>query len=1320
MGDQKAHQAPEPEAKPAATQAAGPMRTAEPADRAEGALLSSRLGSTLAGAGSPPSDASVLDGPGLYHPTGARQRIALTRTLQRRQGNAFVQRAVLQARSATDVSEEAVRRAMADRSPGRPLDPAVQLDLEPRFGRSFADVRVHTDTKAAQLARGLNAQAFTRGQDIYFGAGQYAPTTSGGRHLLAHELAHVVQQAPNGDLRRCPSNQVGATGDRSERQAETAARLVTSGRRVSVEVVRQVPALQRTSIGEQLDSDDPAVRGAALHELAARTDESAWRAILLAQESRHEDVRTETEAIIRRWFSEEAGFETFVRDLAAIPRGALSDLAVHALAAQGEGEEVSLENYRAMIHQRLDLARQFMSEADQELYETISVALGHQPPRSEPFSTAEIDTLQAQVDVLPIENLWEVGLRASTLLERLGLARAALQDLRERARQMPEGALRELIERRAVFVLLSALQFTGEETDPAFDRMVEQLESLQGDFAATLVESIYSPFTQARSELQSAMEREPLPSFRNAWNNFRAEVMAPLDEEFGVLIAEIEFLRPVAKENPDAVFGQLQNLEPNIQSIGERVLYTLQATNMMDLYHELALTDEAAKDVMLQTEQALKLLFAHFAELAHRRDRDPETVHQLYEDLLQSDLFQDAVEDIQTWNEILAGELAFAQFLLDVLIVIASIYTAGLAAEVYIPLRALLGVGARTLIGRVAIGLTTFAARVTAFHLTSRGLRWAIYGEEFAGEDFWRQYGETAILFAILEGSGQIFRRFISPRVPVPLRGAAQFTLTFSVFQAWAVGVTRWETGEWLGPTDERFWRLAAHNAVFLAAVHLGLAITKPLNIPMSLPEEVQSRLDQHHRNGRELKARIDAWRNTETPNEAEALKILQRTRELFRERIEVMRALNEHSPTLLTAEELAQAELFLQEQIAATEAAELQVRVRMRPHETDPSTFYYEGEPAEIVEFYRPRGFEVVAFDPATGRLQMWDPAGEMIQLIRSGAREGTRGLLVEATEEARPDVEQGLEALRDFAEVSPETAQAMEVELAGLDPAFRAGVLEVLGKLRPALPTLEVSPSTVVAIARRAVLQELPPEALEPIVRELEPLDFAEREVRLDEIEEMVLLPETVPIPTIETTDLGTYVRTHPGESFRGFRQALLDYADEFAGGYAPLEAQIRWMREYFADGSPAAVNLRINSFKGMMREVSDRVLAEETGYTDIIPDRAEFPTPLGTRRMDLSGISPFGVREYLETKYSNIDISRRDLTALEESYTVWELLDYIDTNYTSVGRRPSHVFREIVKDLYLIETQNLSITWKVNTGPSDLSAILNRWGIHYITYQ
>ena len=85
-------------------------------------------------------------------------------------------------------------RGVVGSSSGQPLDRSTREFMEGRMGHDFGDVRVHTDATASDSARSVNAQAYTVGSDIVFQSGTYAPDTDGGRHVLAHELTHVVQQ----------------------------------------------------------------------------------------------------------------------------------------------------------------------------------------------------------------------------------------------------------------------------------------------------------------------------------------------------------------------------------------------------------------------------------------------------------------------------------------------------------------------------------------------------------------------------------------------------------------------------------------------------------------------------------------------------------------------------------------------------------------------------------------------------------------------------------------------------------------------------------------------------------------------------------------------------------------------------------------------------------------------------------------------------------------------------------------------------------------------------------------------------------------------
>ena len=115
-------------------------------------------------------------------------------------------------------------------SPGRPLEPRTRAFMEPRFGRDFSGVRVHTDARAAESARSVAAHAYTVGQDLVFGQGRYSPDTASGTRLLAHELAHTVQQStvsrPQAKL------EIDASDSPLEAAADQAADAVLQGRTV--------------------------------------------------------------------------------------------------------------------------------------------------------------------------------------------------------------------------------------------------------------------------------------------------------------------------------------------------------------------------------------------------------------------------------------------------------------------------------------------------------------------------------------------------------------------------------------------------------------------------------------------------------------------------------------------------------------------------------------------------------------------------------------------------------------------------------------------------------------------------------------------------------------------------------------------------------------------------------------------------------------------------------------------------------------------------------------------------------------------------------
>src|SRR5262245_18053412 len=133
-------------------------------------------------------------------------------------------------------------------SPGQPLDSATRAFMEPRFGHDFSRVRVHLSARAAESARAVGALAYTVGHDIVFGNQEYAPDSSEGRRLIAHELTHVVQQGA-GALRASRHSEGTSSVEAPENQAEENVRRIVRGEVPSAIQPNLSPRMQKQDEG---------------------------------------------------------------------------------------------------------------------------------------------------------------------------------------------------------------------------------------------------------------------------------------------------------------------------------------------------------------------------------------------------------------------------------------------------------------------------------------------------------------------------------------------------------------------------------------------------------------------------------------------------------------------------------------------------------------------------------------------------------------------------------------------------------------------------------------------------------------------------------------------------------------------------------------------------------------------------------------------------------------------------------------------------------------------------------------------------------------
>jgi hypothetical protein len=142
---------------------------------------------------------------------------------------------------------------------GSPLDRDTRGFMESRLGADFGDVRIHTDSKASESAKSVQAYAYTVGSDVVFQSGRYDPQSDSGKRMLAHELTHVVQQR-SGPVAGTPAPggiKISNPSDSFERAAERNADQAMSASSAGPVTAGAGPAVQREAEGE----DEPTAQG---------------------------------------------------------------------------------------------------------------------------------------------------------------------------------------------------------------------------------------------------------------------------------------------------------------------------------------------------------------------------------------------------------------------------------------------------------------------------------------------------------------------------------------------------------------------------------------------------------------------------------------------------------------------------------------------------------------------------------------------------------------------------------------------------------------------------------------------------------------------------------------------------------------------------------------------------------------------------------------------------------------------------------------------------------------------------------------------------
>jgi Domain of unknown function (DUF4157) len=192
-------------------------------------------------------EAATLGPEALMHGRTDALTPAAVMHLQKTAGNATVS-------AALEEQEPSLVKNVVGSGGGAPLDGETRGFMESRLGADFSDVRVHTDATASDSARSVQAHAYTVGSDVVFQAGKYAPESDSGKHMLAHELTHVVQQR-SGPVAGTPAPggiNISHPSDSFERAAEsTADHVMSSGAIAPAPAATAAASVQRESDNEE-------------------------------------------------------------------------------------------------------------------------------------------------------------------------------------------------------------------------------------------------------------------------------------------------------------------------------------------------------------------------------------------------------------------------------------------------------------------------------------------------------------------------------------------------------------------------------------------------------------------------------------------------------------------------------------------------------------------------------------------------------------------------------------------------------------------------------------------------------------------------------------------------------------------------------------------------------------------------------------------------------------------------------------------------------------------------------------------------------------
>ena len=786
---------------------------------------------------------------------------------------------------------------------GSPIDSGTRQQMETSFGVDFSGVRIHNDSTAVQMSKDLHAQAFTHGNDIYFNSGKYNTANDSGRHLLAHELTHTVQQkAVQGKIQRQPASPAEYLTDLYSRDprfyiayGNTYPLLDIPSKDISdkLEIVSKLDTIKEinTRAFEGALEDDVAFAKALNNEvhdenrflvemlgedkfrydagvILIKKERSGWKSLLLALSNADIKIRIYADILLNDYVRRNKGLLHYLAELAERDDGQLRASAISILAKAGFGNYFDNKNFVSRIIQKLEFVNIFFDSIPlptDNRYKDIR-DVWFKNIRKEVSEKVASAILEFNKEIL----LWDNLVNIAQAVEIFNVASAMATRVFSWLKIF--NADEWTLHNQAVYEVAAD---TTQDMGDLMNGMLSFYQTATGFTASPSVSLIKAhSFFELCSKIPGFIAGATISDLsRDLWRVERDSIEVidglkqsepPNHESYIQKVKEIvgtvngiqatfPKLSLLAWERP-MVFFDILNY---IMDLVAGMINQLSAISSALTAHSLGkLIDDSWQPIDSTTPEAkknreiLRKFLANAQILISEHYSDPHKLGEEIEKLRSQADYKSAID----WAQKFAVEEAeFRELVIviaEVVFTLASIWAGGVAGR-------LVGAGIRLAAGRgiaaaVAVagsryisGAVILGADTLGFVVTDKLLHQLFFGKG-GWDTFLSDYIKAYLTFGALKGTGRLFGGLVSAqKLPAIIAKVGQFGVEVATLTAMQIV---WET---MTPTTEgqqklTLWEKVVHNALFLVMIKVGMVGLRKFPPPLlaKLEKKVIENLD--------------------------------------------------------------------------------------------------------------------------------------------------------------------------------------------------------------------------------------------------------------------------------------------------------------------------------------------------------------------------------------------------------------------------------------------------------------------------------------------